>query len=196
MKETLEIVELILKISKDVILGVVLLILGIWVVNHYDIKMREKLSIGDVADAFMRGPAPSKEAIILVANQTDKKEGAADTAATGAQADAALAINSDMAGWVFLGTFKDGKFFGDSYFDFSLDKIPAVDTFATSKVDMNKRASKPYLNEEREWWKGKVIGLITAGTKVKFLEVAQDIPAKGGGFRLWARVAPVKSGSA
>lgn len=188
MKENLEVIELIIKISKDLLFALLVIAIGIWIYKNYDIKMSEKLTLLNMFEASQHQNLSSKESIIVAANQTDEKQGSEDVAATGIQADAALAISTEAPGWVFIGTYKDGKLIDNSYFDVDTNELPTIGTFAIANVDLNKRASKPYRNDKNEWWKGKVIGLIAAGTKVQFLELAHDIPAKGGGIRLWARV--------
>jgi len=180
VKEKLEVIDLSIKILRELVVTALILVTFIWIVSNYSINLSELTIFG------------AKASLVAKANNSDIKEGDSDSIATGSQSEAAFAINTEEPGWVYVGTYKDGAYTGATYFNVNNFPLPK-DILLTANVDINKRASKPFKNEEGQWWKGKVIGLVTAGQKVKVLETAKDIPAKGGGYRVWIKVQPIKN---
>lgn len=180
MKEKLEVIDLSIKIIRELVVTALIAVAFVWIVANYNINLSELNIFG------------AKASLVAKANSSDSKQGDADSVATGDQSEAAFAITTEEAGWVYVGTYKDGSYIGDSYFNVREFPLPK-DIVLTANVDINKRASKPFKNDEGQWWKGKVIGLVTAGQKVKVLETATDIPAKGGGYRVWIKVQPIQN---
>lgn len=179
MKETLETIDLLIKIVRESLISLVLVIGAVWLFSNYDFKLSQINVLGTTAQ------------LIEKANNADNKSGSVDSMALGLQSEAAFAITTEEPGWVYVGTYKNNAFSGETYF--TVNELPKVNEFINSKMDINKRTSPPYKNESGDWWKGKVIGLVTANQRVKVLEVDQTIPVKGGGIRVWVKVEPIKN---
>jgi hypothetical protein len=185
IKEKLEITELAIKMIRELTLIIIIIVFMVWAgpllydkIKDYDIKPTS-VDIG----VF-------KADLIEKINLNDKQKGDADSSIAGVQSASAYYITTDEPGWIYVGTFRDGRYV--EKYDFNVNNIPKVGDTIISKFNISKRSSKPFKNEKGEWWKGSVIGLVSVGDKLKVIEVEDDIPAKGGGIRIWIKIIRVK----
>ncbi len=99
-------------------------------------------------------------------------------------------------GWIYLGTSRDYKNLdlsdtNNMYFESVPDKT-IISSLANKElktiVNLNIRDDKPKYSKDSGWGKGAVINIVPKGKWIKVKSIATDIPAKGGGIRVWAFV--------